>query len=191
MRAYKNNKNHNLRYASPLALLALLFFSSARADFDITMVNSEVIDTGVAFTAVVDTKLSPPVEEALAKGISLEVVVDIALDEHRRIWWDPELSTWELRRRVQFHALSDQYVVQGFATTSEGFDSLDGALKHLGTFKDVVMEVPNPLQRDGDYRLKLRARLDIEALPAPLRPVAYTSSAWRLSSGWKKWKVGD
>ena len=30
-------------------------------------------------------------------------------------------------------------------------------------------------------------RAEIEALPAPLRPIAYVSPSWRLSSGWYEW----
>ena len=42
---------------------------------------------------------------------------------------------------------------------------------------------------EGDYSVEVRASLDIEALPSPLRPVAYTSLAWRLNSGWSTWKL--
>ena len=31
--------------------------------------------------------------------------------------------------------------------------------------------------------------LDVEALPPPLRPIAYTSGAWRLNSDWHKWDI--
>ncbi|NCF09332.1 MAG: DUF4390 domain-containing protein, partial [Gammaproteobacteria bacterium] len=37
------------------------------------------------------------------------------------------------------------------------------------------------------YGARLRASLDVEALPLPLRPVAYLSSAWDLTSEWHDW----
>ena len=188
MRTYK--KKNNLRGVLITGLLLSLLAPRARADFDITLVHSEVADPGVRFTAVVDTALSGATEEVLNRGIGLEVAIDIVLDEHRRIWWDPELGTWTLRRRIQFHALSGQYVVQGSGLVAEGFTSLRDALKKLGQLRDIALSVADPLEKDGDYRLRMRARLDIEALPAPLRPVAYASPSWRLSSGWNKWKVG-
>lgn len=186
MRIWKNNK---LRLA--LAVLALgLFCPSAQADFGVTMVQSEILEDSVRFTALVDASLNRRVEEALNKGIPIEVLVDVALDRHRRFLWDEEIKTWELRRRIQFHALSEQYVVQGFGGGSEGFYTLDGALTYLGAFKDITLVVSQELEPDAEYRIRLRARLDIESLPAPLRPVAYASTSWRLSSGWKEWKVG-
>lgn len=186
MRIWKNN---NLR-RTLAALGLLLFCAAARADFGVTLVQSEILEDSVRFTAVVDASLNHRVEEALNKGIPIEILVDVALDRHRRFLWDSEVKTWELRRRIQFHALSEQYVVQGFGGGSEGFYSLEGALKYLGAFKDITLVVSQELEPDAEYRIRLRARLDIESLPAPLRPVAYASTAWRLSSGWKEWKVG-
>lgn len=182
-------KNSNVRRILPVLAL-LLACPWARADFGVTMVQSEILEDSVRFTAVVDADLNDRVAEALNKGIPLEVVIDVALDKHRRFLWDSELKTWELRRRIQFHALSEQYVVQGFGAGGEGFYSLDAALKYLGALKDIALIVSQDLETDAEYRIRLRARLDIESLPAPLRPVAYTSAAWRLSSGWKEWKVG-
>lgn len=186
---YKNDKRR-LNAAMGVALAMLSAVGAARADFGMTMVHSEVVDNSIRFTAVLTTALNPQVAEAIDKGIPVEVIVDVLLEEHRKIWWDPDLMDWELRRRVQYHALSKQYLVHGFGIASEGFDDLTAALKHLGTFKEMKLAVPERLKSKGDYRLYLRARLDIESLPAPLRPVAYTSSAWRLNTGWKKWKVG-
>lgn len=188
MRSYKNNKTHERRRV--LALLLMAWLGTAQAEFDLSMAHSEVVDNNIRFTAVMNTALNPQVAEAIDKGIPVEVIIDVMLEEHRKIWWDPNLMDWELRRRVQYHALSKQYLVHGFGVVSEGFDDLPSALKYLGTLKDIKLAVSDRLKRDGDYRLYLRARLDIESLPAPLRPLAYTSSAWRLNSGWKKWKVG-
>lgn len=188
MPAYTNN--NLLRYARALALGGALTALPAHADFAIAMVQSDIADNSVHFSAVVASDLSAAVVEAIDKGIAVEFIIDVLLEEHRRIWWDPDIDTWDLRRRVQYHALAKQYRVQGFGLASEGFETLAQALKYLGTLKDIKLLVSERLQPQGDYRLYLRARLDIESLPAPLRPLAYTSTAWRLNSGWKKWKVG-
>ena len=162
----------------------------ARADFGLTLVDSNVVGDSLRFSAVIDANLESPVVEALNKGIPLEIAVDVIMEEHRKFWWDPELNTWELRRRIEYHPLSKQYLVHGVGIAADAFGTLEAALKYLGTWRDIKLLVPERLSPKGDYRLLLRARLDIESLPAPLRPLAYTSSAWRASSGWKKWKVG-
>jgi len=185
-------KNHNVRRLLPLFAFLLLAPGVRAGDFglDVTMVHSQIIDDSVQFTAVIEPKLRGRVEEAINKGIPIEFVIQVGLDRHRRFLWDSEIKTWELRRRIQFHALSEQYVVQGFGAATEGFYSLDAALKYLGSLKDITLITADELDPDKEYRLRLHARLDIESLPAPPRPVAYTSVAWHVSSGWKEWKVG-
>lgn len=180
-------KKNKLRW---LTLVFALLASPAFADLDITLVHSEIVDNSIQFTAVFDTTLNDKILEAVDKGIPIEIIVDVMLEEHRRILWDANLMNWELRRRIQYHALPKQYTVYGFGMAAQGFDDVRSALKYLGALRDIKLAVPEKLRRKNDYRLYLRARLDIESLPAPLRPVAYTSSAWRLNSGWKKWRVG-
>lgn len=190
MHCYKND-NRGRQACAWLAGGLLCLSLNARADFGLTLVDSNVVGDSLRFSAVIDTKLDAPVIEALNKGIPLEIAVDVVMEEHRKIWWDPTLNTWELRRRIEYHPLSKQYLVHGVGVAADGFSELGAALKHLGTWRDITLLVPERISPKRDYRLLLRARLDIESLPAPLRPLAYTSSAWRVSSGWKKWKVGS
>ena len=39
------------------------------------------------------------------------------------------------------------------------------------------------------YQVKMRTFLDIESLPAPMRPLAYISSDWQLDSDWVSWPL--
>jgi hypothetical protein len=64
---------------------------------------------------------------------------------------------------------------------------MDDALAALGEVRDFMAGSAAGQVPAGKYRGRLRLRLDIEALPAPLRPIAYISPSWRLSSGWYEW----
>ena len=94
------------------------------------------------------------------------------------------------RYRLEFHALSKRYVLTNVnAGVSQTFDYLDDALTALGTIDGFPL-IDRGLLRDGErYTGTLRARLDIEKLPAPLRPLAYLSSQWRLSSDRHTWSL--
>jgi hypothetical protein len=46
------------------------------------------------------------------------------------------------------------------------------------------------LMKDGQsYSVRLRGSLDIEALPTPVRLLAYVSSAWDMDTEWYKWQL--
>lgn len=176
---------------SLLALLALTLAGAAVAEFTIPDVKPKFIGQSLLLDGNLDLGLTTKVEEALSKGIPLEVIVDIRLHQQRRWLWDKNVASWTLRRRIQYHALSGQYLVstgESGADSSESFITQQDALKQLGVFSDFRLALPGT-PAEGDYFIEMRVNLDIEALPAPLRPVAYTSLAWHLNSGWTTWKV--
>lgn len=193
MPAWKN-KNNRKPLLPWLALSLSLLLNAAAADFAITNAGARLTDGGLRLDAVLDLGLTEAAREAVNKGIPLEVAIELRLYEHRRVWWDPEVASWELRRRIFYHALSKQFIVatpDEDDTRSEGFGSLDEALNYMGRIEDHLFTLAFKVDEARDYRAWLRASLDIESLPPPLRPVAYASSAWRLRTGWKRWKIGD
>lgn len=200
-----------LKNRLPAAALLLLFALPAAADFKVVDVQPRFDGGALLLNGNIDLTLSSKVEEALSKGIQLEVVIDVRLYRLRWFVWHQGIGSWTLRRRIGYHALSGQYLVSTSETnaeTKESHSSAQEALKALGALNDVRL----PLAGDGrdagdsatpgavagaaagappgdDYSVEVRASLDIEALPSPLRPVAYTSLAWRLNSGWSTWKL--
>ena len=47
----------------------------------------------------------------------------------------------------------------------------------------------NRLKNNKKYIARIRLYLDIDSLPSPLRPRAYFSSDWNISSQWYKWEI--
>jgi hypothetical protein len=41
----------------------------------------------------------------------------------------------------------------------------------------------------GPFEIQVKASLDIDELPLPLKPEAYLFPSWKLSSGWTKWPL--
>ncbi|MHB8534366.1 MAG: DUF4390 domain-containing protein [Sulfuricaulis sp.] len=173
------------------AALALTLLGQAQADFKVADVQPKLADKSLVLTGNLDLNLSSSVEEALSKGIPLDILIDVHLYQNRRYLWNRKIHSWTLHRRIQYHALSGQYLVSGGDPGAETRESLltpQEALKQLGTLNDLTLKLAQTPPA-GDYTVELRVSLDIESLPTPLRPVAYTSFAWHLNSGWTSWKV--
>ncbi len=174
-----------------VAALALALVGPAAADFKVTEVQPTLADKSLVLTGNLDLSLSSSVEEALSKGIPLDVVIDVHLYQYRRYLWNKKIASWTLHRNIQYHALSGQYLVSDDDPGAEDHESLltqQDALKQLGTLNEVTLPLAETPPAGG-YSVELRVSLDIESLPTPLRPVAYTSFAWHLNSGWTSWKV--
>ena len=166
---------------------------TSSADFNVHHVQTRLSAQALEVSAKMDLRLSNKAAAALAKGIPLSVVINIALLEHRSILWDRTIATRDLHRTLQFHALSNEYLVGGSELGSdeyENFLSLDEALHFLGRIDDLRLPLgKTALDADQDYHVRVRVYLDIGSLPFPLRPMAYTSPSWHLNSGWTTWSV--
>jgi len=172
-------------------LLGLALLGRAAADFKVADVQPKFADQSLVLAGNIDLSLTPQVKEALSKGIPLDVIIEVRLYQYRRFLWDKRIATWSVHRSIQYHALSGQYLVSTGDPGLETRESLltqQEALKSLGSLNDLKLALTNVVPAEN-YSVDVRASLDIEALPTPLRPVAYTSFAWHLNSGWTTWKV--
>lgn len=191
---------HGAVSSALLLLVTLLCSSVVIAGFSVKQMDVLLRNTGLELSGQLDLELSRKTEEALSKGIPLEVIFELNLFRERAFIWDERLSSWQFQRKILFHALSNQYLITtrlpGSEPAQESFPSLQEALTSMGSFQSLELKLDDSgansdtgFNTDGPLYMDIRARLDIEALPTPLRPVAYTSRSWRLNSGWSSWSV--
>lgn len=179
----------------PRAWLAGLLLAAAAGAaepglFRITEADTRLADGVFLLSARIDYRLSPEALEALDSGVPLFVVLDIRVERQRRWWWNSTVARLQQRYLLLYHALSEKYVVHSLNSGAQAnYRSLAEALAALGRIEDLPLMDSNLLESGADYRVRMRAYLDIEALPAPLQPLAYLSPGWRLQSEWRQWSL--
>ena len=174
------------------ALGFLLAYSPAGRGDDITVLAVQYAWIGNVYEidTQVNLELSPQVLEALNKGVPVILALDIAVERERGYWWNERVANLEQRYQLRYHALTSQYMVTNLNTGAQrNLPSLDAALIALGQIDDVPVLDRQLLDPDEAYFAKLRVRVDVSALPAPLRLWSYVRSGWRLSSEWYTWKL--
>ena len=179
------------RLAWTLVACGLCAAAGARADLLVREVAMELTDTALVASTEIRLALGAQVEEALLSGVELKFDIHHELRRKSRYWRDERLAQRVLARRLRFHALTRRLVLSSDEGEAVTYRALDDALAELGRIEALELPLPEhqPLPADGEYVLRVRIALDIEALPPPLRPVAYTSPAWYLDSGWSVWAL--
>jgi hypothetical protein len=174
-------------------LLTLTLLPAPRADaanFSVKSVQSTLDNRVLHVNARFELPVNPRIEEAIRAS---RLTYDWEVWPNRWWWWNRVVTDRILRRRIQFHALSRQYLVSGLLENdaSESFGSLGQALVYAGTLDQyrIVITAKKEIEADARYLLVLRARLDIEALPMLMRPLAYATPSWRRSTGWTEWPI--
>jgi hypothetical protein len=157
------------------------------------VVRSAEVDlrSGVYFlTAAIEYRLSSEARDALQSGVPLTIRLDVELTHRRRFWFDSEDAALRQLYQLEYHALSERYIVVSVNSGIQAsFATLFAALESLGRVERLPL-IDAALLEDGrEYDLRLRAVLDVEQFPGPLRLLAFWRRDWSLASDWYEWPL--
>jgi len=174
-----------------LCIVAALYAIGVRADgFTVDNASFRVVDGVVSMNADVRFKFSEAIREALSNGVDLTVVVESEVARVRDFLWNEPTARLAARYGIEFHALSNQYLLRNLNLgITQSYASLEALTADLGEIRDFPLIGVARLSAAERYTVRVQARLDIESLPAPMRPLAYLSSLWRLKSDWHEWDL--
>ena len=129
--------------------------------------------------------------EALRSGVPLIILVKIKVEQKRSwYWFDKTVAELEQGYLLLYHALTEKFIIHNLNSgAQQNFASLSAAMAALGHVRDLPVIDHNLLDKKHRYDASIRVMLDIESLPAPMRPIAYISSQWQLESDWYTWSL--
>ncbi|MFO7604415.1 MAG: DUF4390 domain-containing protein [Gammaproteobacteria bacterium] len=183
----------NLRRRGARGLWLLVFClgcHSVSADITIRSVETRYKDKVYLLDANIDYQLSEASIDALKNGVPLILLLDIQVEKQRSWWWNKTVANLEQGYLLLYHALTENYLVTNLNSSAQNnYRSLDSALEVLRHIQALPIVDEKLLEADARYSVRVRMHLDIEALPAPMRPFAYLSSDWRLESDWYTWPL--
>jgi hypothetical protein len=188
--------NHGQMLIMALLALALLLIpvrlpaADVSGAFRVTEISTEKGDKSFLLNARMDINLNTGPKEALENGIPLVFEFQIQTLEKHVWFWDIVVAEYKQIRQVQLHALSRTFLVKDLDTGEQrSYLKLDDALQAAGFLHNFPVLDYDRMQDDQRYSVRLRGNLDIEALPTPVRLLAYVSSAWDMDSEWYQWKL--
>jgi hypothetical protein len=192
MRASANNKPalcRSLLYCFFIWLLPVLSYADT---FGVEVKSAEITLQGDSYmlSADIDYKLSARAMEALQSGVPLFWDIHIRTLQRRDFLWDKTLINASIRYRIQYHALLNMYRVRNESSgTTYNFSTLSAAFDLMSAIHDFPVMDKTLYQQGERYAVEIKVTLDRDALPLPLRPVAYTNPQWYLSSDWTLWPL--
>ena len=176
-----------------LVLVTTLASAGAAGEFRIRAGTVSLHEGVYYLDAEVEYHLGEAAQEALDNGVPLYVELEIKVIRPRWWtwgWWDEDVAELTQRYRLQYHALSQRYVLTAINSgETRSFRRLSALLLELGKVRALPVIDAELLQASQQYQVRARVRLDLDALPRPLRTVIYLSPEWRLVSDWHQWPL--
>ena len=190
----KSNQIRTYRFCSILfaflSLWPLTVFSEDVKGIEIDYINGVMNGDVYTIDARILYDFGTEARKALDHGIALQIDIEFRVIKRRQWLWDKTITSKVLSYRLEHHPLSGHYLVTNLIEGSRRqFQRLESALNYLGTIKNYSLVSRGFLLPNNVYIARIRALLNIQELPAPLRPLAYVSSKWRLASPWREWII--
>lgn len=194
MRHYlKQVTEHSLQCRTAVLLLVLSLFLpglSQAKGFTIRSVETRLQNSVYQLNTRIEFAFSEEAQKALQSGIPIIILLDIELEEERSWWWNKTVASLQQGYLLLYHALTEKYIVNNLNSGAQhDYTSLGATLSALGRINGLPLIDSALLDKSESYRIKIRVQLDIESLPAPMRPLAYISSDWQLASDWYTWPL--
>jgi len=179
-----------LGYLWLLALLLLTPALSQAAEFQITNQNCRALDEAFVMDASIDFDFSNKALEALQNGVPLTLEIHLQVRRKGAWLWEKDLLDYKMRYQIRYHALASVYqVIDLQSSTKQSFVTREVAISALGDIQGLPVIGRSRLDKGKTYNIELRASLDVDSLPLPLRPMAYISPDWNLSSEWSSCQI--
>jgi hypothetical protein len=158
--------------------------------FEVRNAVAELRDGVYYLQADIGYRLSTEAIDALHSGVPLGIRLDVEIIDPRRWWFDNEGASLQQAYQVDYHALSERYIVLNINSGDQAsFGSLASALDYLGRVERLPLIDTAVLDDDRGYYVRLRASLDQEQFPGPLRLLAFWRRDWSIASEWYRWPL--
>jgi uncharacterized protein DUF4390 len=158
--------------------------------FEVRSAMAELRDGVYYLNAVIGYRLSTEAIDALHSGVPLGIRLDVEIIHPRRWWFDDDSNTLRQSYQIDYHAVSERYIVLNVNTGDQtSFASLPAALEYVGRVERLPLIDTAVLEDDRGYYVRLRASLDQEQFPGPLRLLAFWRRDWSIASEWYRWPL--
>ena len=189
----KNNRRHPGTLSALAALAGLLCAGALRAqETGLEIRNASTrLDAGVWYlSARIDYRLNRDTLDALQNGIPLTFELQVELTEDRRWLPDGDVASLQQDFELSWQPLSRGYLVRNKNSGDQrAHTTLFAALNDLGRIRALPLIDAALIDENTDYEVRLRAVLDQQQLPGPLRMLAFWDDDFTLESEWYRWNL--
>ena len=158
--------------------------------FEVRSASTALADGVHRLDARLQLILSSEALAALSSGVPLTIELQTQVIRNRRLYLDSVDAEIAVRFELEYRPLSQRYLVRNLNSgEQESFATLYSALNNLGRIDSLPLVDDSLLTAERPYRIRVRALLQTQQYPAPLRLLFFWRSEWQLKSKWFEWSL--
>ena len=158
--------------------------------FEVRSATTESVAGVHTLDARLQLVLSSEALAALESGVTLTIEMQLQVIRVKRFLVDTVDAELAVRHELEYRPLAQRYIVKNLNSgDQDSFATLYSALNSLGRVQGLPVIDDALLLEDRPYRLRLRAMLNTQQYPAPLRLLFFWRGQWQLQSEWFEWSL--
>ncbi len=158
--------------------------------FEVRSASTQIVDGVHALDARLQLVLPSEALAALESGVTLTIELQLQVIRERRFLLDDVEAELAVRYELEFSPVTQRYIVRNLNSgDQDSFATLYSALNSLGRVQGLPVIDDALLRADNDYRVRLRAMLNMQKYPAALRVLFFWRGQWQLQSDWFEWSL--
>ena len=157
--------------------------------FEVRSAFLEPVDGVMQLSATLELGLSTAASEGLRDGVPVSLTMQVQLTRARRFLPDEGVADLEQKWRLQYHALSDRWLVTHQNTGEQtSWPTQAAALDYLAHPRAIPV-IDEPLLKTGErYDVSLRMTAEVGGVPDSLKLLMFWVE-WKRATEWYTWTV--
>ena len=175
-------------------LLGLLIGSPSVAQeapaFNIKTASFTLQDTLLLLDSTIEINLPGYINKAIDQGFAVPLMFEVEALVYSKYWFDEKLLSLKQQYQLHYLPMLSAYAIYDLnANQRTYFDSRQEALRYLTVIYAYPMFDIKNINQSGRVYIRMRAGIDVDELPLPLKSSSLWNNDWALQSDWFEWKV--
>jgi hypothetical protein len=162
----------------------------AKTRLEVLDASFELRDEVYELDSNLDLHLPKEARAAIDAGLTLRLDYEVEILRSRRYWLDAGVAALVQSYELNYHALSQRYLLRNLNTgAQQDFSTIEAALDRLTTLRRLPVIDATLLEEGSTYEIRVRANADLSTVPDALKWLLFWTDEWSGDSEWYSWTV--
>lgn len=171
-------------------LISVASIAQAEPAFQVKKASFTMQDRLLVLDSTIEIDLPEYINKALDQGFAVPLMFEVEVLNYSQYWLDEKLLS--LKQQYQLHylpMLSSYAIFDVNANQRIYFNSRQEAVGYLKAIYAYPMFDITNIDQPGSVYVRIRAGIDVDELPLPLKSSSLWNNDWGLQSDWFEFKI--
>jgi hypothetical protein len=187
---YPSNLCRNLQVILFGLLISAGSIAQGESTFNVTSASFTMQDGLLLMDSTIEIELPKYINRAIDQGFAVPLMFEVEVLEYSPYWFDKKLLSLKQQYQLHFLPMLSSYAIFDVnANERLYFNSRQQAVRHLKVvYAYPIFDISN-INQSGLAYFRMRAGIDVDELPLPLKSSSLWDNDWELESDWFEWNI--